>query len=203
MEQNIIAALVTICVGIFVVKWFASPKVHPSARGLTHTQLRSSGGSNNSNNSNNRAGHNADGAGRSDRRYVSQEMIETVRNVVPNLHAEQIRYDLESTGSVEQTIERFFSGQTFPFPPDYVPERDHNNSLQSNVPAEPSDVRKRSNIRPDNMISKFKVDLDRDMSGLDFKSLDIEERKRLLVWEARKKMEKRLETDEELASLIR
>lgn len=198
MEQNTVIALVTVCIGIFIAKWFAAPKEHPSARGLANTQLTSSGG-----NTNNRRVSASNAPRRTSRRPVTQEMIDTVRNVVPNLHVEQIRYDLESTGSVEQTIERFLSGQTFPFPPDYVPERENNTSSQNNVPAEPSDVRKRSNIKPDNLISKFNVDLDKDMSDLDFKSLDIEERKKLLVWEARKNMEKRLESDQDLASLVK
>ncbi|KAL3241253.1 Cue1p [Nakaseomyces bracarensis] len=199
MEQNTVIALVTVCIGIFIAKWFASPKEHPSARGLTNTQLSSSGNAN----SNARAAHSPTTARRTSRRPVTQAMIDTVRNVAPSLHIEQIRYDLESTGSVETTVERFLNGQTFPFPPDYVPESENTSSSQNHTMAEPSDFRKRSNIKPDNLISKFNVDLDQDMSNLDFKSLDIEERKKLLVWEARKNMEKRLETDEEMASLIK
>lgn len=203
MEHSAAVVVATLILGIFVVKWFAAPKEHPSAQRLPNTQLPSS-----SNNQQRTAGSsNGRGSQRrvssTSRRNITPEMIETVRNVIPALHPEQIRYDLESTGSVEQTMERYFNGESFPFPPGYTPARESSANGQHINIDEPSDIRKRSNIRPDNLLSKFNVDMSVDMSDMSIKELEIDERKKLLVWEARKNMEKRLETDTELASLIK
>ena len=126
-------------------------------------------------------------------------MIEVVQSLAPHLHEEQIRYSLQQTGSVEETVERFLRGDDFPFPPGFrapaaAQQQEHSGS---------NDPRKRDNIKPDNLLSKFKVDPNDDMSGKDFQELDLEERKRFLVWQARKNMEKRLETDTVLQSLVK
>nr|4JQU_B Chain B, Coupling of ubiquitin conjugation to ER degradation protein 1 [Saccharomyces cerevisiae S288C] len=52
------------------------------------------------------------------------------------------------------------------------------------------------------LLDKFHVDLNEDMSNLSFKDLDIEERKRLLVWQARKNLETKLQSDKDLQSLL-
>lgn len=44
-------------------------------------------------------------------------MIDVVQALGPTLSADQIRYDLERTGSVEETVEKYLSTGTLPQPP--------------------------------------------------------------------------------------
>lgn len=54
------------------------------------------------------------------RRPVTDSMIEVVQSIAPMLTVEQIRYDLENTGNVEATVNRFMELGDLPFPPGYV-----------------------------------------------------------------------------------
>lgn len=54
---------------------------------------------------------------RTSHRNVTPDMIEIVQTMAPNLHADQIRYSLQKTGTIEGTIEAFLAGEEFPFPP--------------------------------------------------------------------------------------
>lgn len=58
---------------------------------------------------------------RRSRREVTDSMIEVVQAIAPQLTVGQIRYDLERSGSVEATIERFMETGTLPFPPGESP----------------------------------------------------------------------------------
>ncbi|KAL3235290.1 Coupling of ubiquitin conjugation to ER degradation protein 1 [Nakaseomyces bracarensis] len=51
------------------------------------------------------------------KRRVTEGMIEIVATLAPHLHHDQIKYDLEKTGSVEATVERLLKGEEFEFPP--------------------------------------------------------------------------------------
>lgn len=51
------------------------------------------------------------------KRRVTEGMIEIVSTLAPHLHHDQIKYDLEKTGSVEITVERLLKGEEFEFPP--------------------------------------------------------------------------------------
>lgn len=198
MDQSTLTFLVTIIVGFILMKWFTQTDQHPSAQALEGNQTTSGGGTS----STNRRGSQQLGSTRQPshrfRRAVTPDMIEVVQSLAPHLHEEQIRYSLQQTGSVEETVERYLRGDEFPFPPNFrapaaAQQQDNGGS---------NDPRKRDNIKPDNLLSKFKVDPNEDMSGKNFEDLDLEERKRLLVWQARKNMEKRLETDTVLQSLV-
>jgi coupling of ubiquitin conjugation to ER degradation protein 1 len=57
------------------------------------------------------------------RRPVDNSMIEVVQTIAPNLSVEQIRYDLERTGSVETTVERYLAQGDLPMPPNPPPRR--------------------------------------------------------------------------------
>lgn len=48
-------------------------------------------------------------------------MVEVVQTIAPQLTTAQIRYDLQTSGSVEATIERFMELGTLPFPPGEEP----------------------------------------------------------------------------------
>lgn len=64
-------------------------------------------------------------------REINDLMIEVVQALGPQLTPEQIRYDLERSGSVEATVNRFLENGDLPFPPGYrapapVVEQNHN-----------------------------------------------------------------------------
>jgi coupling of ubiquitin conjugation to ER degradation protein 1 len=54
---------------------------------------------------------------RGPRRTVTPGMIEVVQALAPSLTVDQIRYDLERTGDIEATVERYLTSGTLPFPP--------------------------------------------------------------------------------------
>lgn len=201
MDQSTLTFLITILIGFVLVKWFAQSDQHPSAQQLSTD--RNNQGASSSNQQSVSATRQT--ASRRVRRAVTPDMIEVVQSLAPHLHVEQIRYNLEQTGSVEETVERFLRGDDFPYPPGYRASRTNRSSAAGTTP-EHSDPRKKDNIKPDNLLSKFKVDsnedLKQDLSEKEFKDLDIDERKKYMVWQARKNMEKRLETDESLKALL-
>ncbi|CDO94689.1 unnamed protein product [Kluyveromyces dobzhanskii CBS 2104] len=195
--------------GYVVLKWFTNNnEQHPSVQNSTILEQ--------SNSSSNTSAAAAPGQPRRRiRRRVNEDMIAVVQSLAPHLHPEQIRYDLEQTGSVETTVERFLSGRDMPFPPDYSPEAETSgNSASTQNQATPNststntnntsstDPRKRSNIKADNLLQKYNVDPQEDLSTLNPADLSIEEKKRLLVWQARKNMEAQVEKSEFLQSLL-
>ncbi|KAI5961690.1 CUE1 [Candida theae] len=50
------------------------------------------------------------------KRPVTDSMIEVVQTIAPNLTVEQIRADLEKSGSVEATIDNFMANGDLPHP---------------------------------------------------------------------------------------
>ncbi|KAK9458145.1 hypothetical protein V1511DRAFT_28462 [Dipodascopsis uninucleata] len=94
-----------IIVGFLLIRWLISPS--------------SSGSPNTTNSGISTAANNSAQYRR--RRQVTQGMIEVVQSVAPNLSVEQIRYDLERSGSVELTIDRILAEGSLPYPPDYQP----------------------------------------------------------------------------------
>lgn len=53
------------------------------------------------------------------RRTVTQDMIDVVKAMAPDLAPEQIEYDLQRTGNIELTVERYLNTGTLPYPPNY------------------------------------------------------------------------------------
>lgn len=197
MDKSTVTFLVTIVIGFVLLKWFTQADQHPSAQQVSGDgprQTRSSSGQQQPAESGRQA------APRRVRRSVTPDMIEVVQSLAPHLHVEQIRYNLEQTGSVEETVERFLRGDDFPYPPGYRATPANTASPRGAVGH--GDPRKKDNIRPDNLLEKFHVDPAEDLSGEDVKEMDIDARKKFMVWQARKNLEKRLETDESLKSLI-
>lgn len=118
-DSNTLTFLFTVVVAFAVLRWFINtpeddedPAVNPS--GGTAPPQTSDGEAETS------------GARRNlrpvrfARRPVTNDMIEVVQTMAPQLTPEQIRYDLERSGSVQATVERFLSEGSLPFPPGYV-----------------------------------------------------------------------------------
>ncbi|SCV01806.1 LANO_0F13630g1_1 [Lachancea nothofagi CBS 11611] len=198
MDSSTIAFLAVILATFVLVKWLLQSESHPSAR-----QAPATGSATGSSTGRSR---NATATRRRPKRPVTEDMIDVVKSLAPTLHREQIKHSLEDTGSVEETVEKFLRGDEFAFPPGYSAQDSTAGSetVQANSGGpENSDPRKKSNIKPNDLLNKYKVDINEELSGLDYPELSIEERKRFLVWQARKNMEEKLKKDETLSELLK
>lgn len=203
-DQSTVLFAFCIIAGFFAMKWFISTEQHPSVQTANGNESQESSGVGSG------SAHTNGRATRRVRRRVNSDMIEVVQSLAPHLHPAQIRYDLEQTGSVETTVERYLSGQELPFPPDYVEENNNNGSsneeqhdgFNGTRTTSSMDPRKVSKIVPDNLLRKYNVDPAEDLNGQDVSKLSIDERKRLMIWQARKKMEMEMEHNEYLQSLL-
>ncbi|SCU97356.1 LADA_0H05842g1_1 [Lachancea dasiensis] len=203
MDASTLAFFGVILTTFVLVKWLLQSESHPSA--LQSPSSTSSDGSPVTGTGSGRSS-NISAIRRRPRRPVTNDMIDVVRSLAPTLHEEQIRYSLEETGSVEETVEKFLRGDEFLMPPGYTGQSSNTGqetSDQRSRNVESSDPRKKSNIHPDNLLNKYKVEVDADLKGVNYPELSIEERKRFLVWQARKDMENRLENDDQLAQLLK
>lgn len=198
-DQGTTLFFVLVITGYIALKWFMSNnEQHPSVQANGASSASTSSSTNGASNGSSGRANSRAPRPRRIRRPVNQDMIEVVQSLALHLHPEQIRYDLEQTGSVEATVERFLSGREMPFPPDYQGEASTTNGTTSSS----TDPRKRSNIKPDILLQKYDVDPEEDMSGVDASELSINERKRLMVWKARKNMEKEVKKSEYLQKLL-
>ncbi|SCU89065.1 LAME_0E02102g1_1 [Lachancea meyersii CBS 8951] len=201
MDFSTVTFLVVLLATFALVKWLLQAESHPSAQRPAASPATGSATGSNSNRS-----RNITTATRRSRRPVTDDMIEVVQNLAPTLHVEQIRFSLEQTGSVEETVERFLRGDELAFPPGHTnrnPESSPVAAERGPASRDSPDIRKKSNIKPDNLLTKYDIDLTIEPSGADYNELSIEERKRHLVRLARQNMEKRLETEQELRELLK
>lgn len=196
---------------IFFLKWmFQSESKHPSLQQAQEDE-RGNAINNAVNINRNNAqenGANDDGNGRRYRRAVTQDMIDVVKSIGPYLTVEQIRYDLEKTGSVEETVNTFLSTGTLPIPPN-IPPRSANisnthtgsassssfdstgsnsraGSSLSQVQDSATTLQRKCHFVPENLISKYNVDVNKDYSSVDYKTLSLDEKKQYMIWKARK-----------------
>ncbi|KAK9466170.1 hypothetical protein V1512DRAFT_264033 [Lipomyces arxii] len=102
--------LACVIIGFFVIRWLIAPSSNSSS-----TEAGASGASTAS------AGGSTGSSPYRRPRPVTQGMIEVVQSIAPALTVEQIRYDLERTGSVEVTIDRVLAEGGLPMPPNAVP----------------------------------------------------------------------------------
>lgn len=197
MDPSVLSIIITLLVGLVIFKWFLQPDTHPSSDAINRTRTSQQ------NRRGQRSGQRQQGnRGSSATHTVTTDMIQMVQNVAPGLDPEQIKYALQQSGSVEVTVERYLRGEDFPFPPNYRPPTTHASNDQGS-----SDPRKVSNIKSENLLQRFNIDIDTPQCDAEFESanfqdLEINERMRYMVWDARRKMEKKLATDTELSSLL-
>ncbi|CCH60173.1 hypothetical protein TBLA_0C03700 [Henningerozyma blattae CBS 6284] len=197
--MNGIAITLSILIIFLLIKWFFVPKSHPSAAKLQHSQSLNNSGSNS------RFNQQRNNSTRRRRNVnVTEDMILSVQNIAPTLHREQIIYSLETTGSVQDTVDKYLNGQDFPFPPGYNPSRSSTSTPMTSTTNnnEPVDKRKISKIKPDNLLTKFNVDMNRNWDTEVYLDLDIPERKQYTIYQARKNMEKLLEKDPSLREVL-
>ncbi|SCU78597.1 LAMI_0A05182g1_1 [Lachancea mirantina] len=197
MDGSTATFLAILVLAFVLLKWFMQSEHHPSAQRAAAESASTTSAT---------TRRNANTVRRRPRRAVNDDMIEVVQSLAPALDREQVRYSLEKTGSVEETVEQFLRGDEFPFPPGYSSEsaqevtgssdaRDARETLET-------DPKKRSNIRPDNLLEKYQVDPSEDLSALNSADASVEDRKRYLVWQSYHNLEEKLKDDQDLRSLI-
>lgn len=140
MESATYVFIGTLIIGFLSLRWFITPipQAVPHEVSELREQLQSTRQSS---------------TPRNNRRPVTDNMIEVVQAIAPQLTAGQIRYDLERTGSVEVTIDRYMETGSLPFPPGEQPQphQTTDDSEQHNIP--PSTVTM-------NLIEKYGLDVD-------------------------------------------
>ncbi|CAN6621689.1 hypothetical protein TRVA0_008S02630 [Trichomonascus vanleenenianus] len=142
---TMIQFLVGIVIAFFVLRWFVSSQKQP-----TQGQGRASGSRSTPVPPGQPATHY--------RRPVTQSMIDVVQALGPNLTPEQIRYDLERTGSVETTVNRFLEHGDLPHPP-------HASGLVPEIrvtSASSTSINKMASTST-NLVSKYDVDVNQDV----------------------------------------
>ncbi|KGQ90246.1 hypothetical protein MEQ_04262 [Candida albicans P87] len=113
-------------------------------------------------------------------------MIEVVQSIAPMLTVEQIRYDLETTGNVEATVNRFMELGDLPFPPGYV---------RPQQPPTPSEEPKKQEVigkRSVNLLEKYNIDAKNPKS--DHNSL-LHQRRQEMILGARKRLAAQLSNE--------
>lgn len=148
-ETSTISFVLALVVGFVVAKWaFAGDDTSAAHQQATRRQRPGNGS--------------ASGPQRTRRRPVNQTMIEVVQSLAPNLTVEQIRYDLERTGNVEATVERYLSEGSLPFPPGYQP------APAPDAHTETASSSQGSSGEPENLLKKYQVentDINGDFEG--------------------------------------
>ncbi|KAH3678299.1 hypothetical protein WICPIJ_008849 [Wickerhamomyces pijperi] len=135
------------------------------------------------------------------RRDVTTDMIEVVQSLAPHLHVEQIKYDLQKTGSVQITVDRILAGDSLPFPPNYRPPPVTTNS--NPVP---------NNIKAENLMKKYGVDefastgLEKPenkwLDSADKREKNLLDKKKEMILKARKRLESQMRGDADLSHVV-
>ena len=175
MDSTTMLFIVTIAVAFIFLRWmilpipqdseFPLPNTGSSATSST-TTLNSSrvSGSGSGLNSGLATGRNTTTRRRGGARPVTDSMIEVVQTIAPSLTVEQIRYDLENTGSVEVTIDKYMETGTLPFPPGYVAPRAEP-ALASNEEVNQKKEKSVGERETIDLIKRYGIDINNPVSG--------------------------------------
>ncbi|EGW32116.1 uncharacterized protein SPAPADRAFT_61200 [Spathaspora passalidarum NRRL Y-27907] len=187
MDYSTIIFIATLAIAFLFLRWLIAPIPQTNEFDIPPTASRSTAATTSANAS----ATTTTSSQRRNRRPVTDSMIEVVQTIAPGLTREQIRYDLENTGSVELTVERYMELGDLPFPPGYTPS--------PAPPAEPETGSSSSNStkavsgKPVNLLEKYNVDVD---SGYEGQTLL--QRKQQMIANARKRLEKQLRNEIDL-----
>lgn len=136
------------------------------------------------------------------RREVTIDMIEVVQSLAPHLHMEQIKYDLQKTGSVQITVDRILAGDSLPFPPNYRPPPLTTNS--NPIP---------NKINAENLLRKYGVDENGSTSvekpenkwldSSEKREKNLLDKKKEMILKARKRLEGQMKGEADLSQLTK
>ncbi|RLV95259.1 Coupling of ubiquitin conjugation to ER degradation protein 1 [Spathaspora sp. JA1] len=182
MDYSSIIFIATLAIGFLFLRWLIAPipqnqeyDINPTAPNTSTSTSR-----------------NTSTSQRRNRRPVNDSMIEVVQSIAPHLSREQIRYDLENTGSVEQTVERFMELGTLPFPPGHTPVPEPAPVQQPETGSNSTAVSSTAG-KPVNLLEKFDVDVNSEYEGQ-----TLLQRKQQMIVNARKRLEKQLRNEIDL-----
>lgn len=162
MDNSTIVFIAVLGIAFIFLRWLIAP-IPPQLPNELNEAL-----ANNSANNPNRSANNynsTNNSNRRSRREVSDDMIEVVQTIAPQLTRGQIRMDLERTGSVELTMERYMETGSLPFPPG---ESAATQNLQPDI-SEHSQVKKKE---PENLIDKYGLKSKIRDDGEDIENID-------------------------------
>ncbi|ODQ61158.1 hypothetical protein WICANDRAFT_29271 [Wickerhamomyces anomalus NRRL Y-366-8] len=146
------------------------------------------------------------------RRPVTNSMIEVVQQLAPHLTVGQIKLDLQRTGSVQETVDRFLSEGTLPYP-----EGEGPNASRTANPAQDS-RNQVDNIKPENLLKKYGINESKSeestaaASGSSTKekgwsesaedrASTLQQKKVDMIVKARKRLESQLKNEQDLSKL--
>lgn len=111
MDSSTVLFIVTLIIAFVFMRWLVSPvPQHMADPDDVPTLANRSATASNTSSSSGPSGRSS--------RPVTDSMIEVVQSIAPQLSAAQIRMDLQRSGSVEATIERFMETGSLPIPPE-------------------------------------------------------------------------------------
>lgn len=188
MDSSTVLFIGAVAVAFIFLKWMVSPIPQQNEFNIDHlSQDQSTGSTTSSNAHQNRDTHSiSTQSHRNSRRAVSESMIEVVQSIAPMLTVEQIRYDLETTGNMEATVNRFMELGDLPFPPGYV---------RPQQPPTPSEEPKKQEVigkRSVNLLEKYNIDAKNPKS--DHNSL-LHQRRQEMILGARKRLAAQLSNE--------
>lgn len=112
MDTSTATFIATIVAAFIFLRWFISPEI-PQGNESLRTQSLSSN--------------------RGNRHSVTREMIQMVQSIGPQLTEQQIRMDLERSGSVNETVERFLQEGNLPIPEGHFAENEVKEDSSKNL----------------------------------------------------------------------
>lgn len=150
------------------------------------------------------------------RRPVNDSMIEVVQQLAPTLTVGQIRLDLQRTGSVQETVDRFLSEGTLPFPPGEGPNAANTSPANNDA----ADTRNQTdNIKAENLLKKYGIEEPKstDTAGAsavasgsekagwsdsaEDRASTLQQKKVDMILKARRRLESQLKNEQDLSAL--
>ncbi|RLV85082.1 Coupling of ubiquitin conjugation to ER degradation protein 1 [Meyerozyma sp. JA9] len=154
METSTVVFFATIVAGFLILRWLISPIPDPlEEAAAAHATNRDGRRPNPSTHS---------------RRPVTDSMIDVVQAIAPQLTRAQIRMDLERSGSVEVTIDRFMEEGTLPMPESQEGEQQAgNDEIQNEESGRRTNGGQSTGIKPANLIERYGLEskIDQDVSN--------------------------------------
>ena len=173
MDNSSIVFILTLAVAFIFLRWLILPV--PEQNELQQELNRAQNA------------RNVQNQGPTSRRQVTESMIEVVQALAPTLTREQIIHDLNRTGSVELTVERYMETGTLPFPPGArpVPTATDEDNARNKKPEQ---------TKPTNLLERYDIDVTKLDDPIDGESsgTDLAKRKQEMILAARKRLASQL-----------
>ncbi|KAK6197392.1 uncharacterized protein RJT21DRAFT_56508 [Scheffersomyces amazonensis] len=201
MDSSTIIFIATLAIAFVFLKWLITPI--PSSHELEQSVNQYQQQQQNQQVQQNQQGQ--QGQPQRRRRQVTDSMIEVVQAIAPTLTREQIIMDLNNTGSVEVTIERYMELGGLPLPPSTGTSTGISDITNINEASRTSGTTNEPVIQPRNeaskskssinLLEKYDIKVDQDTASLankEFSELTFQERRARMILDARSRYEQSL-----------